>query len=76
MNEFDSLWNVFWNDTRRFGFSTRSLGHVMFSFLGNAQEAGAGGRSGASGIPVVGSLLGRFLGISREVKHHVTKTSS
>ena len=22
-------------------FSTRSLGHVMFSFAGNAQEAGA-----------------------------------
>ena len=32
--------------------SCRSLGHVMFSFAGNAQEAGAGGRSGAAGIPV------------------------
>ena len=32
--------------SRRFGFSTRSLGHVMFSFAGTAQEAGAGGRSG------------------------------
>ena len=35
-----------------FGFSTRSLGHVMFSFAGTAQKAGAGGRSGAVGIPV------------------------
>ena len=32
-----------------FGFSTRSLGHVMFSFAGTAQKAGAGGRSGAVG---------------------------
>ena len=30
VNEFDSLWIVFWNDSRSFGFSTRSLGHVMF----------------------------------------------
>ena len=30
-------------------------GHVMFSFAGTAQEAGAGGRSGAAGIPVCGS---------------------
>ena len=30
-----------------------SLGHVMFSFTGTAQEAGAGGRSGAAGIPVL-----------------------
>ena len=35
--------------SRRFGFSTRSLGPVMFSFAGTAQEAGAGGRSGAAG---------------------------
>ena len=54
MNEFDSLWMVF------FGFSTRRFGHVMFSFAGNAQEAGAGGRSGAAGIPVCGSLKGCF----------------
>ena len=46
--------------SRRFGFSTRSLGHMMFSFVGTAQEAGAGGRSGAVGIPVHGSLMGRF----------------
>ena len=46
--------------SRRFGFSTRSLGHVMFSSVGTAQEAGAGGRSGAAGIPVRGSLMGRF----------------
>ena len=32
VNEFYSLWIVFWNDSRRFGFSTRSLGHMMFSF--------------------------------------------
>ena len=32
----------------------------MFSFAGTAQEAGAGGRSGAAGIPVHGSLMGRF----------------
>ena len=37
---------------QRFGFSTRSLGHVMFSFVGTAQEAGAGGRLGAVDIPV------------------------
>ena len=42
--------------SRRFGFSTKTLGHVMFSFAGTAQEAGAGGRSGAAGIPVHGSL--------------------
>ena len=46
--------------SRRFGFSTRSLGHVMFSFAGTAQEAGAGGRSGAAGNPGRGSLMGRF----------------
>ena len=28
----------------RFGFSTRSLGHVMFWLAGTTQEAGAGGR--------------------------------
>ena len=32
----------------------------MFSFSGNAHEAGPGGRSGAAGIPVRGSLMGRF----------------
>ena len=42
---FDSLLIVFSNSSRRFGFSSRSLGHVMFSFAGTAQEAGAGGRS-------------------------------
>ena len=40
--------------SRRFDFSTRSLGHVMFSFAGTAQAVGAGGRSGAAGIPVRG----------------------
>ena len=44
--------------SRRFGFSTRGLGHVFFSFVGTAQEAGAGGRSEATGIPVHGSLMG------------------
>ena len=36
---------------------------MMFSFAGTAQGAGAGGRSGgggAAGIPVHGSLMGRF----------------
>ena len=33
-----NFWIVFWNDSQRFGFSTRSLGHVMF-FKWNAQEA-------------------------------------
>ena len=33
---------------------------MMFSFAGNAQEAEAGGRSGAAGIPVRGSMMGRF----------------
>ena len=32
----------------------------MISFAGNAQEAGAGGRSGAAGNPVHGSLMGCF----------------
>ena len=32
----------------------------MFFFARSAQEAGAGGRSGAAGIPVRGSLMGRF----------------
>ena len=40
VNEFNSLRIVFWNDSRHFGFPTRSLGHVMFSFAGNVQEAG------------------------------------
>ena len=44
----------------------------MFSFVGTAQEAGAGGRSGAAGIPVRSSMMER----SREGKHHVTKNSS
>ena len=33
----------------------------MFSIVGTAQEAGAGGRSGAAGIPVHGSLMGASL---------------
>ena len=32
VKEFDYFWIVFWNDSRRFGVSTRSLGHMMFSF--------------------------------------------
>ena len=32
----------------------------MFSFTGTAQEAVAGGRSGAAGMPVHGSLMWRF----------------
>ena len=36
-----TLWIVFLKLSQRFGFSTRSLGHVMFSFAGTAQEAGA-----------------------------------
>ena len=68
-------------NSRHFGFSTRSRGHMIFSLAGTAHEAGAGGRSGAAGIPVHGSLnlMGRFslcfLSSSREGKHHVTKTS-
>ena len=34
-------------------------GHVMFSFVGTAQEAGASGRSGAVGILVRGSVMNR-----------------
>ena len=41
-----------------FGVSSRSLGHKMFWFAGTAQEAGAGGRSGAVGILVRSSLMG------------------
>ena len=35
---------IIWKSSRRFGFSTRSLGDVMFWFAGTAQGAGAGGR--------------------------------
>ena len=45
MRFFHSLWIVFLETSRRFDLSSRSLGHVMFSFAGTAQEAGAGGRS-------------------------------
>ena len=51
---------MFLETQRRFDLSSRSIGHLMFSFAGTAQEAGAGGRSGAAGIPVHGSLMGRF----------------
>ena len=51
---------MFLETARRFDLSSRSLGHAMFSFAGTAQEAGAGGRSGAAGIPVHGSLMGHF----------------
>ena len=57
---FYSLWIVFLKLSQRFDLSTRSLGHVMFSFAGTAQAVGAGGRSGAAGIPVHGSLMGCF----------------
>ena len=50
---FHSLWIEFLETSRRVDLSSRSLGHVMFSFAGAAHEAGAGGRSGgAAGIPV------------------------
>ena len=49
---------MFVETSLRFDLSTRSLGNVMFSFAGTAQEAGAGGRSGSAGIPVHGSLMG------------------
>ena len=63
----------------KFDLSSRSLGHVMFSFAGTAQEAGAG-------IPVHGGVnrdtscprsttSSCFLSSSRERKHHVTKAS-
>ena len=39
--------------SRCFGFSTRSLGRVMFSFAGTAEEAGGGGRSGGGGGQLV-----------------------
>ena len=35
---FYSLWIVFLNASQCFGFSSRSLGHVMFTFAGNAQR--------------------------------------
>ena len=59
---------MFFETSRRFGFSTRSLGHVMFSFAGTAQEAGAGGRSGPAGIPVHGSLMGSTLVLLSETE--------
>ena len=49
----------FCETSRRFDLSFRSLGHVIFS-RETAQEAGAGGRSGAAGSPVHGSLMGCF----------------
>ena len=61
-----------WKSSQRFGFSSRSLGHVMFWFAVTAQEAGAGGRSGATGVLVRGSLNGSY----REPKHQVTKAST
>ena len=73
VNDFLLTLDRVFNDSRRFGFSTRRLGHVMFSFVGTAQKAGAGGSSrGGAGIPVRCSLMDS----SREGKHHVTKTSS
>ena len=45
----------FCETSQPFDLSSRSLGHVI-SFAGTAQEAGAGGRSGAAGNPVHGSL--------------------
>ena len=59
MNCSLTLGRVF-ETSRHFDLSTRSLGHVMFSSAGTAQEAGAGGRSGAAGIPVHCSWMGRF----------------
>ena len=41
-----SLWIMFLKLSRRFGFSNRSIGHVVFSFAGTAQEVGAGVRWG------------------------------
>ena len=51
----------FCETSQRFDLSSRSLSHVIFFFpAGTAQEAGAGGRSGAAGSPVHGSLMGCF----------------
>ena len=62
VNKFKLALDRNWKSSRRFGFSPRSLrlGHVMFWFWVNAQEAGSGGRSGAVGILARGSLMGRF----------------
>ena len=49
VNDFLLTLDRVFNDSQRFGFSTRSLSHVMFSFMGTAQKAGAGGRSGGGG---------------------------
>ena len=57
---FTHFGSFFLETSRRFDLSSRSLGHVMFSFAGTAQEAGADGRSVAAGIPVHGSLMGDF----------------
>ena len=74
---FHSLWIMFLETLRRFDLSSGSLGHVMFSFAGTAQEAGAGGRwtvNRDTSCPrsTTGSC---FLSSSREGKHHVTKAS-
>ena len=39
---FTHFGSCFFETSRRFDLSSRSLGHVMFSFAGTAQEAGAG----------------------------------
>ena len=49
----------FCETSRRFDLSSRSLGHVIFSWE-TAKEAGAGGISGAAGSPVHGSLMDCF----------------
>ena len=45
----------------------------MISFAGNAQEAGAGGRSGAAGNPVRGSLMGCSILDDRSKRREVSK---
>ena len=48
---FHSLWIVFLETSWRFDLSSRSLGHVMFSFAGNAKKAGAGYTEWALVVP-------------------------
>ena len=49
---------------------------MVFSFSGTVQEAGAGGRLGAAGIPVRGSFMGRFSSFTFLLVHFGSLVSS
>ena len=74
---FTHFGSWFWNDSRRSGFSTRSLGHLMFSFARELlHQWTVTGIPAAPTPPPHSTTSSCFLSSSREGKHHVTKTSS